>query len=57
MKGSWFVFAKGEAHADDCRWRGLAWHRSKVADENSHRNYHLGFRCCRDTGAASAEGP
>jgi hypothetical protein len=57
MKGSWFVFAKGEAHADDCRWRGLAWHRSKVADENSHRNYHLGFRCCRDMGAASAEGP
>ena len=48
MKGSWFIFAKGEAHEDDCRWRGLAWHRSKVKDKNSHRNYHLGFRCCRD---------
>jgi formylglycine-generating enzyme required for sulfatase activity len=48
MKGSWFVFGKGEAHEDDCRWRALAWHRSKVKDENSHRNYHLGFRCCRD---------
>jgi formylglycine-generating enzyme len=48
MKGSWFIFAKGEAHEDDCRWRALAWHRTKVMDPESHRNYHLGFRCCRD---------
>ncbi len=54
MKGSWFVFAKGEAHEDDCRWRGLAWHRSRVKDKNSHRNYHLGFRCCRDLSASGA---
>lgn len=48
MKGSWFIFAKGEPHLDDCRWREPSWHESKVKDPNSHRNYHLGFRCCRD---------
>ena len=48
MKGSWFIFSKGEAHLDDCRWREPSWHESKVADPNSHRNYHLGFRCCAD---------
>ena len=48
MKGSWFIFGKGEAHLDDCRWREPSWHESKVNDPNSHRNYHLGFRCCKD---------
>ncbi|MEZ4310657.1 MAG: SUMF1/EgtB/PvdO family nonheme iron enzyme [Polyangiaceae bacterium] len=50
MKGSWFIFAKGEPHLDDCRWREPSWHESRVSDPNSHRNYHLGFRCCRDRG-------
>lgn len=48
MKGSWFIFARGEAHEDDCRWRAPAWHGTHVDYWNSHRNYHLGFRCCRD---------
>jgi hypothetical protein len=48
MKGSWFVFQRLEAHEDDCRWRAKDWHPSKVMDEESHRNYHLGFRCCAD---------
>lgn len=48
MKGSWFIFSTTEAHLDDCRWRAPMWHRTRVADENSHSNYHLGFRCCRD---------
>ncbi len=48
MKGSWFIFLKGEAHDDDCRWRAPDWHVTRIADPNSHRNYHLGFRCCRD---------
>ncbi|HEY8944283.1 MAG TPA: SUMF1/EgtB/PvdO family nonheme iron enzyme [Polyangiaceae bacterium] len=48
MKGSWFIFGKAEAHLDDCRWRAPQWHRTRVADANSHANYHLGFRCCRD---------
>ncbi len=53
MKGSWFVFAKGEAHEDDCRWRALMWHHSRLMDKNSHRNYHLGFRCCKDIDPSS----
>ncbi len=48
MKGSWFIFGGGEAHEDDCRWRAPPWHDSKLSDPNSHRNYHLGFRCCKD---------
>ncbi|MFT3768712.1 MAG: SUMF1/EgtB/PvdO family nonheme iron enzyme [Minicystis sp.] len=48
MKGSWFVFSKIQAHVDDCRWRAPQWHESKVMNDNSHRNYHLGFRCCKD---------
>jgi hypothetical protein len=51
MKGSWFVFQQAEAHLDDCRFRAPRWHVSKVMDPNSHRNYHLGFRCCRDVPA------
>jgi hypothetical protein len=52
MKGSWFVFARGQVHPDDCRWRALAWHAGKIRDKSSHRNYHLGFRCCKDKPAA-----
>jgi formylglycine-generating enzyme required for sulfatase activity len=48
MKGSWFVFAEVEAHEDDCRWRAPAWHASKIDAHESHLNYHLGFRCCKD---------
>jgi hypothetical protein len=48
MKGSWFIFQEKEAHEDDCRWRAKDWHPSWVNDPESHRNYHLGFRCCKD---------
>ena len=48
MKGSWFIFQALEAHDDDCRWRAPDWHVTRVTDPNSHRNYHLGFRCCKD---------
>jgi hypothetical protein len=48
MKGSWFIFTQMQAHEDDCRWRAPDWHVTKITDPNSHRNYHLGFRCCRD---------
>jgi hypothetical protein len=48
MKGSWFIFSQAEAHEDDCRFRAPDWHVTKVDDPNSHRNYHLGFRCCKD---------
>ena len=51
MKGSWFIFAREEAHEDDCRWRAKDWHPSALMAEDSHRNYHLGFRCCSDVGA------
>ena len=57
MKGSWFVFSKIEPHLDDCRWRAPKWHESRVSNENSHRNYHLGFRCCEDVEAALAVAP
>lgn len=53
MKGSWFAFQQHEAHEDDCRWRAPDWHVSKVTDPESHRNYHLGFRCCKDVGTAT----
>jgi formylglycine-generating enzyme required for sulfatase activity len=46
MKGSWFVFDAIRAHEDWCRWRAPYWHGSRVMDPKSHRNYHLGFRCC-----------
>jgi sulfatase modifying factor 1 len=51
MKGSWFIFASYEAHEDDCHWRAPDWHGTRVMDINSHHNYHLGFRCCKDIGA------
>ncbi len=47
MKGSWFVFDRVRAHDDACRWRAPFWHGSRVLDSDSHRNYHLGFRCCK----------
>jgi hypothetical protein len=50
MKGSWFIFLSYEAHQDDCRWRAWDWHGTKLMDPESHRNYHLGFRCCKDIG-------
>jgi hypothetical protein len=48
MKGSWFIFASEVVHPDDCRWRGLMWHKGPIRALDSHRNYHLGFRCCKD---------
>jgi formylglycine-generating enzyme required for sulfatase activity len=47
MKGSWFIFDKYRAHPDWCRWRAPFWHGTRVTDPESHRNYHLGFRCCK----------
>jgi formylglycine-generating enzyme required for sulfatase activity len=47
MKGSWFIFDRYRAHPDWCRWRAPFWHGSRVMDEQSHHNYHLGFRCCK----------
>lgn len=47
MKGSWFIFDTFRAHEDWCRWRAPFWHGSRVMDEHSHANYHLGFRCCK----------
>ena len=54
MKGSWFIFDKYRAHEDWCRWRAPYWHGSRVMDANSHRNYHLGFRCCRTVSGEGA---
>jgi formylglycine-generating enzyme required for sulfatase activity len=48
MKGSWFLFAREETHPDECRWRARNWHTTRTDHWNSHRNYHLGFRCCKD---------
>ncbi len=56
MKGSWFIFDSYEAHQDDCRWRAPDWHGSEVMAHNSHGNYHLGFRCCKDIGKGAGEG-
>jgi formylglycine-generating enzyme required for sulfatase activity len=50
MKGSWFIFQMYEAHPDDCRWRARNWHGSAINARGSHRNYHLGFRCCKNIG-------
>jgi formylglycine-generating enzyme required for sulfatase activity len=48
MKGSWFGFLAKLPHEDDCRWRAPSWHETRVMSPVSHRNYHLGFRCCKD---------
>jgi hypothetical protein len=47
MKGSWFIFDHYRAHEDWCRWRAPFWHGTRVMDQGSHDNYHLGFRCCK----------
>ncbi len=52
MKGSWFIFGAKVTHPDDCRWRAKSWHTTRVDHSQSHRNYHLGFRCCKDFGPA-----
>ncbi len=46
LKGSWFIFDTVRAHDDSCRWRAPYWHGTRVRDDASHQNYHLGFRCC-----------
>ena len=48
MKGSWFIFDRYRAHEDWCRWRAPFWHGSRVLSQDSHANYHLGFRCCKN---------
>ena len=48
MKGSWFIFDQYRAHEDWCRWRAPYWHGSRVMDDHSHANYHLGFRCVKN---------
>jgi formylglycine-generating enzyme required for sulfatase activity len=53
MKGSWFIFKKYDAHPDDCRWRAPDWHGTKLMAHDSHLNYHLGFRCCKDLRSAA----
>ena len=53
MKGSWFIFDRYRAHEDWCRWRAPFWHGSRVMDEHSHANYHLGFRCCSSRSPSS----
>jgi hypothetical protein len=55
MKGSWFIFQSYEAHPDDCRWRAPMWHKTRIDDPASHRNYHLGFRCCADVGGSDVQ--
>jgi formylglycine-generating enzyme required for sulfatase activity len=54
MKGSWFIFEREEAHEDDCRWRAKDWHPSALMAEDGHRNYHLGFRCCKSVAPAAS---
>lgn len=56
MKGSWFIWDKYRAHEDWCRWRAPYWHGSRLMIPDSHRNYHLGFRCCKDVAAPGAQG-
>jgi formylglycine-generating enzyme required for sulfatase activity len=57
MKGSWFIFDAYRAHEDWCRWRAPFWHGSRVMDERSHENYHLGFRCCKTIEPIRADAP
>jgi len=54
MKGSWFIFDSYRAHEDWCRWRAPYWHGTRVLAEDSHANYHLGFRCCKTLQKPSA---
>ena len=54
MKGSWFIWDRFPAHPDWCRWRAPYWHGTRISSERSHRNYHLGFRCCKSLPTADA---
>ncbi|MCB9780181.1 MAG: hypothetical protein H6742_16560 [Alphaproteobacteria bacterium] len=54
MKGSWFIWDRFQAHEDWCEWRAPFWHGGRVMDPDSHRNYHLGFRCCADLSSSPA---
>lgn len=56
MKGSWFIFDTYRAHEDWCRWRAPFWHGTRLMDPDSHANYHLGFRCCKDVPPAGSAG-
>lgn len=47
LKGSWFIFDTYRAHDDWCRWRAPFWHGTRVMAQDSHANYHLGFRCVK----------
>jgi hypothetical protein len=51
MKGSWFIWDTYRAHEDWCRWRAPYWHGGPVMASDSHKNYHLSFRCCADVPA------
>jgi hypothetical protein len=55
MKGSWFIFQKYDAHEDDCRFRAPDWHATKLMSHDSHQNYHLGFRCCKNISATQTQ--
>jgi formylglycine-generating enzyme required for sulfatase activity len=57
MKGSWFIFDVYRAHEDWCRWRAPYWHGTRVLAEDSHSNYHLGFRCCKTLSKPSNTAP
>lgn len=57
MKGSWFIFDSYRAHEDWCRWRAPFWHGSTILDPDSHRNYHLGFRCCKTLSRQEVDEP
>ncbi len=48
MKGSWFIWDTIRAHPNWARWRAPFWHGTRLLARDSHRNYHLGFRCFRD---------
>ena len=55
VKGSWFIFQKYDAHEDDCRFRAPDWHATKLMSHDSHQNYHLGFRCCKNIRATQTQ--
>jgi hypothetical protein len=57
MKGSWFIFDTYRAHEDWCRWRAPYWHGTRVMADDSHANYHLGFRCCKTLAKPSVPPP
>ena len=42
------VFGSGATFWLNAIMASHLWHGSRVANPNSHRNYHLSFRCCKD---------